>query len=46
LPPPQAPDGETSRAIAYYTTAADSESALEALNAVDNVTGTGNAGGP
>jgi RHS repeat-associated protein len=37
---------ETSRAIAYNTTAADVESALEALNAVDNVTVTGNAGGP
>jgi YD repeat-containing protein len=39
-------NGETSRAIAYNATAADVESALEALNAVDNVTVTGNAGGP
>jgi hypothetical protein len=39
-------DGETSQAIAYNTNAADVESVLEALNAVDEVTVTGSAGGP
>jgi hypothetical protein len=38
--------GQTTAAIAYNASAATVESALEALQAVDQVTVTGNAGGP